>query len=399
MRPVKKFNKVTLSRGIKEVFMKKLLYGSGVLLLFYLAQFFYLPTIVSATTPTISNVSGAIQTGQTLTITGTTMMDEDKTNWDTTGGVNLQSGPAYGFEGSSFTSDGYEFTSDGVDQNGVDCHCVSVGYSSSVKLSGNQSAHFHIDGQHTDTINHNPHASADIYYGPQNLTTVYVRGYTRYDGTGWPNGWFKHWWTLASPPAGGSSGSGSYLVMQPDASGPSLPTVFDYGDSYGGNVISIPSGTLERGRWYCLELEMQVVNGLVQLTPWIDGVQGTTYTTQNSPAIEMDWYEFGIINLNGTDSNFVVDNYVDNFALSKSTRIYCSSIIEIGNNPNYLTATKVYQQPLYLSDGSIQIKANLKGLGAGPYYLWVTNNKQERSAAYLLTPGKIPMSPSTLKVH
>lgn len=383
MRPVKKFNKVTLSRGIKEVFMKKLLYGSGVLLLFYIAQFFYLPSIASATTPIISNVSGAIQTGQTLTITGTTMMDEDKTNWDTTV-VNLQSGTAYGFEGSGFVSDGYEFTSDGDG--------VYVEYSSSVKLSGNQSAHFHIEGQHTDTISHNPHASADIFYGiKQNLTTVYVRGYTRYDGTGWPDGWFKHWWTLAT--------DGSYLVMQPDASGPSLPGVFDYGDSNGGNVISIPSGTLERGRWYCLELKMQVNNGLVELTPWIDGVQGTTYRTQNSPAIEMDWYEFGIINLNGTDSNFVVDNYVDNFALSKSSRIYCSSIIEIGNNANYSTAKKVYQQPLYLSDGSIQIKANLKSLGAGPYYLWVTNNKQERSAAYLLTPGKIPMSPSTLKVH
>jgi hypothetical protein len=270
---------------------------------------------------------------------------------------------------------------------------VNVEYSSSVKLSGNQSAHFHIDGQHTDTINHNPHASADIYYGKQNLATVYVRGYTRYDGTGWPDQWFKHWWTLAT--------DGSYLVMQPIASGPSLPSGFNYGDSsnYEGNVINFPSGTLERGRWYCLELEMQVRNGLVELTPWIDGVQGTTYRTNNSPAIEMDWYEFGIINLNGTDSNFVVDNYVDNFALSKSSRIYCSSIIEIGNNVNYSTAKKVYQEPLYLSDGSIHIKANLTGLGSGPYYLWVTNNKQERSAPYPLTPGKIPMNPSKLSVH
>jgi hypothetical protein len=335
-----------------------------------------------ATTPTIINVAGNVANGQVLTITGTTMMDEDKTNWDTTGGVNLQTGPAYGFEGSDFKSDGYEFTSDGVG--------VSIGYSSSVKLSGNKSARFHIDGQHTDTINHNPHASADIYYGKQNLTTVYVRGYTRYDGTGWPNHYFKHWWTLAT--------DGSYLVMQPDASGPSLPSGFDYGDGNGGNIINFPSGTLERGRWYCLELELMVRNGQVEMTPWIDGVKGTTYRT-GSPAIEMDWYEFGIINLNGTDSNFVVDNYVDNFALSKSSRIYCSSIIEIGNNANYLTANKVYQQPLYLSDSSIQIKANLTGLGAGPYYLWVTNNKQERSAAYQLIPAKVPMPPSNVLVH
>jgi len=374
--------------------MKRFLYDSGVLLLFYIVHFFFLPTSVSATTPTISNVSGAVQTGQVLTITGTTMMDENKATWDNTV-VNLQTGTAYGFEGSDFQSDGYEATSDGVG--------VSIGYSSSVKLSGNQSAHFHIEGQHTATINHNPHASADIYYGPQNLTTAYVRGYTRYDGTGWPTNWFKHWWTLATPIPPASTGQGSYLVLQPDTStAPLLPLGFVYGDSYGGNIINIPSGRLERGRWYCLELQMTVnSNGVVVMTPWIDGVQGTPYTT-TSPGIEMDWYEFGIINLDGTDSNFVVDNYVDNFALSKgpnASRIYCSSIIEIGNNANYATATKIYQQPLYLSDGSIQIKVNLTNLGAGPYYLWVTNNKQERSAAYVLTPGKTPMAPSNLIVH
>jgi hypothetical protein len=91
-----------------------------------------------------------------------------------------------------------------------------------------------------------------------------------------------------------------------------------------------------------------------------------------------------MINLAETGSDFDLTNWTDGFTISTS-RIYCSSIIEIGNSSDYATADKVYQEPIYLSDGSVQIKANLTGLGSGPYYLWVTNNQQERSAPYPLS--------------
>ena len=57
------------------------------------------------TTPTISNVSGTVATGQTLTITGTNFANESTTNWDDYFVVTNPN--AYGFEGTSPAADGY----------------------------------------------------------------------------------------------------------------------------------------------------------------------------------------------------------------------------------------------------------------------------------------------------
>lgn len=94
----------------------------------------------------------------------------------------------------------------------------------------------------------------------------------------------------------------------------------------------------------------------------------------------------------GTGSSFSLDNWMDGFVLS-SSRVYPSSIIEISNNATYGQGGVVSQEPVYLSDGSVQIKANLSGLGSGPYYLFVTNNRQETSVAYNLsgTPDTTPL--------
>lgn len=88
---------------------------------------FSLANFSQAATPTISNVSGTIATGQTLTITGSTMVDENKTNW----GTAYKSGTKYGFEGSSYTSDGYYEAPDYTPQE--------RGYDSTVKLMGSKS--------------------------------------------------------------------------------------------------------------------------------------------------------------------------------------------------------------------------------------------------------------------
>lgn len=78
-------------------------------------------------TPTITSVSGTVSAGQTITITGTYMCDEDKTNW----GTAYQSGNKYGFEGTSYTADGY---ADAPDFNPQD-----RGYDTDVKLMGSKS--------------------------------------------------------------------------------------------------------------------------------------------------------------------------------------------------------------------------------------------------------------------
>lgn len=66
-----------------------------------------------------------------------------------------------------------------------------------------------------------------------------------------------------------------------------------------------------------------------------------------------------------------------------------ASLIEVGDSSNYTTAKKVYQEPIYLSESSSQFKLDLTGLGAGPYYVWVTNNSGQISQPYtLVVPGQ-----------
>src|SRR5207302_6885127 len=59
------------------------------------------PSIALATTPTITNVSGTVQAGQTLIITGTSMVQEDQSSWVSF----FQNHPdASGFEGAGILS-------------------------------------------------------------------------------------------------------------------------------------------------------------------------------------------------------------------------------------------------------------------------------------------------------
>lgn len=357
-----------------------------------LALTLLIPGVSFAATPTIANVSGTVATGQTLTVTGASMMDEDKTSWEATD-LNFL-GSAYGFEGPSPAADGYGIGA-GFDASGDGS---VADYSSSVKISGSKSARFHIQGEHFCNQDHdnpecNPRASAYIwnYYAPP--TNIWLREYVRYDWSGgWPTQWLKHWWM---------QGEGSVLYVQPQA-GTAPSDGFSYGDTGFGlweNTAEVPGGITD-GRWYCLEGHFQTVNGHVQATAYVDGVAAPTIITE-SPSIIMQWLEFGIINLNATSVGFSIDNYVDNFVYSRTTRIGCSSMLEIADSSNYATATKKYQEPVFLSDTSAQVKADLTGLGAGPYYLFVTNNRGARSAGHLL--GEIdttpPASPAGLGVQ
>jgi hypothetical protein len=106
----------------------------------------------------------------------------------------------------------------------------------------------------------------------------------------------------------------------------------------------------------------------------------------------------GIINACGTNAAFDLDHWWDGFAASKS-RVGLASMIEIGNSPDYATATRVYQAPQYLSEITSQIKVDLSGLGSGPYYLWVTNNRGERSLPFSLSGSITLPPPANLRVH
>jgi hypothetical protein len=86
-----------------------------------------------------------------------------------------------------------------------------------------------------------------------------------------------------------------------------------------------------------------------------------------------------------------------------TSRIYPASKIEVSNSRIYGQGVVKWQEPLQISDTEIQVKLDLTGLGAGPYYLWITNNRQERGPVFPLSDAvendsDRPRSPTGIKI-
>jgi hypothetical protein len=319
--------------------------------------------------PSITNVTGTIAAGQTLTITGTKMVQDDKTNWiDATFSsphVAFKTGTSYGFEGASPAADGF-------------CTAGKCGgnYDASVKLMGNKSYKFSVSGVSCATGESCPPVNGYIGdYSAFSLFTnsFYGRTYFRYTNTSgvWPTVALKFIDIM---------GQSSNAYIQPVVSG-SLPSSFLVNTSGTNAYGNIPGGALKLDRWYALEWQYQSGGNI---NAWIDNQQIVANKAMSS--VTQNYFSFGIVNTFRTPSNFALTVRLDAMTLSTS-RIYPASVIEIGNGPDYAIAAKKYQDPVYLSDGSVQIKADLSGLGSGPYYLWVTNNQRQRSTAYNLSGG------------
>jgi len=341
---------------------------------FLLLGFLVLAGRSFAVTPAISNVSGAVATGQTLTISGTNMVNEDKTNWE----AFFQSNPnASGFEGSYLIADGYHCPGGGCLaslDNGSNRSWLPK-YDTLVKLMGNQSMKFHVN--YLDASNTNVTSYAYMSPGGSWAVHRWVRMYVRWDTNYHNSSHLKMFMTMArqsgvQPTAGLSSWI--FTDIAGWVSGTPTPS---------GRIIYV-SKTIDINRWYLVEVDYQEGSSPYTMTLYIDGQQVAT-GVQGS-LNQWDNVEIGMINTVINVVGGYMDHWWDGFATSTS-RIYGASTIEISNNSTYGQGTIRYQEPLYLSDGSVQIKADLTGLGSGPYYLWVTNNRQERSAAYNLSGG------------
>ncbi len=324
----------------------------------------------------ISSVSGTAQTGQTLLISGSNLLNENNTDW-----IDMfKTGSAYGFEGTSPTSDRYIMQSGGEPEN-------DAIYDFSVKLMGDKSIRWHIEGASSDCPYGNLGSASYINIDESVKEDYYARFYARWNSRDnlWASSHIKMLYDL------------EVYYFQP-AAGSTLPSAMSLVYDGTRHDYNIPSGTLQNDRWYCFEVRWKKTPPY-RYTAWVDGVQiADVYperATISQPLL------IGITNACGTQSGFYLDHWWDNFAVSAS-RIYPSAVIEIGNSSDYATATKVYQAPMFLSDTSIQITTNLADLGSGPYYLWVTNNEQERSNAYMLETQNVdavpPASPSGLAV-
>ena len=318
---------------------------------------------VGAATPTISNVSGTMAMGQTLTITGTNMVDEDKTDW-----ALFYTTSAYGFEGGGVSpfADGY---------NGGNNDAV---YDTAVKLMGVQSARFDL----LDYIPNNLGKMNAVGLGISPATNVWIRLYVRYNVDIWPTGHTKM--VMISPSAG---------YIQPAMNETNPPSQW-YAQSGGSNNFLNPSGSLENDRWYCVEGHFDSINDLVTL--YIDGQSVGSVAGDASMGSE-NAFSFGPINVDGGSVPINLHNWFDGLTASNS-RVYPASIIEVSGDNG---STWRYQYPAYLSETSSTITADLPALSAPNYLLRVTNNKQEISSSFSLSGSNDttpPVSPSGLVV-
>jgi hypothetical protein len=335
---------------------------------FFLFALMFFVSVALAAAPTITNVQGTIQSGQTVTITGSTLCDENTTSW-----WSLFKAPGVsGFEGSSFSANGYNPQTSGSG--------TSYGYDTNLFLDGQKSAFFQITGQH---VNHeNPRSSCWIEGGGG--TDVFMRVYGRWTGTGWPSEWYKFIW------------NDNNIGSQPNQ-GSSLPSKWRVNHSNGNAYYyDLPTGPLQRTRWYCIEMRYRLSSPQV-LQVWVDNV---LLHDMSASGLGIRYPELGIINLDGTNSSFVGRVNVDAYAYGTS-RIYPKSSIYISNNPNFSLGTKRWQHAQFLSDTQIKIECDLTGLGSGPYYLWIVNNRQQISAPFILggqTSAPPPSAPSTVRI-
>lgn len=336
-----------------------------------LISLFALLPLLAYADPTISSVTGTVGQGNTLTINGTLLLNENNTNWL----AEFRTGTKYGFEGASYLADDY-FVAPEHDYG-------TRSYDATVKLMGEKSYKGRIvAGQRATGLTSNDD------YLPSGTRSLYVRFYSRWHSAGtttkWPDAYIKLLDTegtsdqLYLQPCGGSCGA--------DGQGQgALPTHMTMQDGNGSTSYAV-TNFLQDNRWYCIEAYFNSTASPV-FTAWVDGVQiGTRTPGAGSANDDLEYIAFNMINLDdpsvaGTD--FDLSNWTDNFTLSTS-RVYPSCLVEIGDSPTYASATKVTQALTSISDTSVSFTADLTGLGDGPYYLWITDNRQVSSDPYTL---------------
>jgi hypothetical protein len=350
----------------------------GFFVLIILCSGLLVPLSAVATTPVISNVAGSINTGQILTITGTNMVNENTANW----GSFFQSNPnASGFEGTSPASDGYNHTTGST---------IDPLYDTSVKLMGNKSVKYQVHGPGSVLVSYLTVGHGISPWPGDMWLRFYARWNTNYlntshlkmiDTFGTTQQYFNPYpklngWVLKD--------NGGVCASVPPPSS--------------GSTVSVDNYTIDINRWYLVELHARSTSPYVY-DVYIDGQN----IIQSTPCVSEAFMSLGlgIINTRIDSASGWMDHWWDGFAIS-TTRVYAASTIEISNNSTYGQGTTLYQEPVYLSDGSIQIKANLTGMGSGPFYMWVTNNRRERSASFYIGSGLgmvNPSPPSNLQVQ
>lgn len=331
------------------------------------------------TTPVISSVSGTVTTGQALTITGTHMMDESQASWVPFHTTNPTAGQ---MQGASLTGMGYDTA-----------HNAEWVADTTVKLFGTKSFKNHTSGQvlHLLPPNDDQHGAEFKIFGPAAMgsasvtSDVWQRVYARFDvgaNGEWPNtfGGGSNDFKIMSKYAA----TGFWMSLDVPSSIGVPPSGIRLTPNNAPENLHSNGPTILENRWYCIEVKAPLDSNNHVWQIYVDGTQVYNQDLGQGITFGADqWYGF-FINWYSTSPAFDQVIWVNGVAVKNNSRILPSSMIEIGNSSNYATAAKVYQAPEFFSDTSHQCVCNLAGLGAGPYYLFVTNNLGQTSAAFNL---------------
>lgn len=311
------------------------------------------------TTPTISDVTGTVETGQIVTIAGAYLYDQDRTDLDLTAAkANM--------EGASAAADGYN-GGGGSSYHGS----LKIWKDGSVIGKRNTGP-----GQYTNGIWNND--------WDQSAQTRYVRFMAYWDASvgdgSWPDNYMKVWYNAPYP-------TQQYpfdLKGKPSGAAPDSINWID--QNVTGNDISTASlpEAVQNGKWN------SVILGLPQGSPhlfecWWNGVKIVDVEWSQSPQSDTNPWDTQLdTNSDACGAGLAIDTYFGMIEHS-SSRLYDPTMVHIGNTSDFATASPKYQYLTQISDTENKIEVDLTGLGEGPYWMWVTNARNERSVAYSLS--------------
>lgn len=313
-----------------------------------------------ATTPVIAKVSvSSFVQGSVVIVMGSHLRDTDLS------GLELSQTQS-NFEGASLASDGW---AEVVDYGNTGALTLDR----TVFLTGAQSFCTRLFRCATEGSGYRCGAFIRDYPRAYNnpMQNVYVRYYVRYaKGFQWPNNYLKQFYF---------HGQTSGFCFQP-----MVPTQgFGYASAQPNVSYYRFSKPMAEERWYCIEGRFNA-DGSGEM--WLDGKSIGTGGPGPNPG---GWYYFEIGTPNASTFATNPDSKIwfDGFNMSETRRINPEAMVYLANGPNFATATKVSQELLYLSDTDLRFKVDVTGLGTGPLYLFVVNNRNENSAAFLPTTG------------
>lgn len=323
-------------------------------------------------TPTINAVSGLIQSGQILNVSGLNLINEDTSGYDPDFDVDQ-----FNFSGASWAADGF------VNSNFV--------YDNSIKLIGNNApkSETAYSGENSHGVGAGTGRTSLSAVAGRHFVSMYVREDFSFGNGTWPTIQQKIFNNYQNQ---GLSDPSYNVNWQADAEGGAytgLIIIFNPGDtthSSGGSTGL--SFTHQQNTWNHIEVDVPGSSpGTFRV--YLNGDLAIEEDYGSDPQMSPNDTEL-VINTQSGDSGFGIRQWIDGFRVS-STRIRPFSKYEIGDSPVYATANKVYQYPNYLSDTAASINCDLTGLTGGDYYLFGTNQRGEVSIGYSLS-GVAPAS-------